>query len=73
MDILMTALAQGTIPVIIHEGLFDSARPAFLPLSEVIDWNLAAVIVSSLQAEVRRFWVTRLLKRHTLSAQWFLS
>lgn len=54
MEILMKALAQGTIPVIIHEGLFDKARPAFLPLSEVIDWNLATVTVSSWHVEVWR-------------------
>ena len=55
-DLLMVLLSQGTIPVIVHNSNFDATRPNFLPLSELIDWNLAAVLteVAYLQVHIRK-------------------
>ena len=47
MEILMWALSNGCIPVLIHDEVFDSARPEFLPLSETVDWSLASIVTAS--------------------------
>ena len=52
MQILMESIARGTIPIIYLNGIYDKARPHFLPLAEVIDWSLAAIIFGKRDAVV---------------------
>ena len=53
MDVFTKALSRGTIPAIIHQGGIGLQRPKYLPLSESIDWKLAAVFLNSMEPKVR--------------------